>query len=254
MKVSNEVINVLVAAEKQGANLVLVGQLPRPLYEQTNKVLEAAGGKWNKKAKAHIFEEDAADAIEPILLTGEVQLTKQEFGQFDTPPELAEKLVAMARIEAGMKVFEPSCGIGNIIRSLRFGVGGGCHYFGNELDRKRFETCRSNFFPAGGITNNDFLAMDPAPVFHRVVMNPPFAKQADIDHVRHALKFLREGGRLVAIMGAGVRFREDRKAKSFRADMIKLGGVFEDLPEGSFKESGTGVNACTLAVSLPQKG
>ena len=33
-------------------------QLDRKTYLEVNKVLEALGGKWNKKHKAHIFETD----------------------------------------------------------------------------------------------------------------------------------------------------------------------------------------------------
>ncbi len=33
-------------------------------------------------------------------------------------------------------------------------------------------------------------------------MNPPFSRQQDIRHVMHAAKFLKPGGRLVAVMGA----------------------------------------------------
>jgi 16S rRNA G1207 methylase RsmC len=35
-------------------------------------------------------------------------------------------------------------------------------------------------------------------------MNPPFARQADIHHVNHALKFLKPDGLLVSVMSAGV--------------------------------------------------
>ena len=61
MKVANEVLNVLAAADFSGPRLVLTGQLDRKLYTSTNAVLEAAGGKWDKKTKAHIFPVDAAD-------------------------------------------------------------------------------------------------------------------------------------------------------------------------------------------------
>jgi type I restriction-modification system DNA methylase subunit len=89
--------------------------------------------------------------------------------------------------------------------------------------------------------------------FDRVIMNPPFANQADIAHVTHALKFLNYGGRLVAIMSAGVSFRGDRKATGFREMVEKLGGVIEPLPEGSFKEAGTSVNAVMVTLDAPSK-
>lgn len=57
MRVDDEVLAVLSRAETNGFELKLTGQLDRKLYERTNKVLEAAGGKWSRKAKAHIFEQ-----------------------------------------------------------------------------------------------------------------------------------------------------------------------------------------------------
>jgi 16S rRNA G1207 methylase RsmC len=72
-------------------------------------------------------------------------------------------------------------------------------------------------------------------------MNPPFAKGQDICHVAHALKFLRPGGRLVAIMSAGTASRDDRASRDFRALIEARGGTIEELSEGAFKASGTNV-------------
>ena len=44
----------------------------------------------------------------------------------------------------------------------------------------------------------------------------PFDLERDIDHVTHALKFLKSDGYLTAIMSAGTEFRETKKAKAFR--------------------------------------
>lgn len=88
-------------------------------------------------------------------------------------------------------------------------------------------------------------------------MNPPFAKQADIAHVRHAHTFLATNGLLVSIMGASVAFREDKRTVEFRAWVAEHGGAIEALPDGSFKSSGTGVRtgsrhgACVSATATP---
>ena len=76
-------------------------------------------------------------------------------------------------------------------------------------------------------------------------MNPPFAKQQDIEHVTHAFRCLKPAGRLVSVMSAGVVFRETKLAREFRAFMEKRGG-YERNPEGSFKVSGTNVNTVTV--------
>ncbi len=55
MKVDQQILQVLSVAHTQGNALTLYGQLDRKLYERTNKVLDAAGGRWNRKTKGHLF-------------------------------------------------------------------------------------------------------------------------------------------------------------------------------------------------------
>jgi hypothetical protein len=81
-----------------------------------------------------------------------------------------------------------------------------------------------------------------------VLMNPPFSKGQDVKHVTHALGFLKPGGRLVAIMGAGVTFRQDKRTNEFRELVQAMGGTIERLPEGSFKSSGTMVNTVIVVI------
>jgi hypothetical protein len=75
------------------------------------------------------------------------------------------------------------------------------------------------------------------------VMNPPFENKQEIDHIRHAFKFLKSGGRLVSVMSPSPTFSSDRKSVAFREWVEGLGGEIVELPEGSFKESGTGVSS-----------
>lgn len=79
-------------------------------------------------------------------------------------------------------------------------------------------------------------------------MNPPFENLQDIDHVMHSFKFLKEGGRLVSVMSASPFFRSDKKCVAFRAWLDMLGAEVEDLPEQSFKASGTNVNTKLVAI------
>jgi protein-L-isoaspartate O-methyltransferase len=243
LKVDNEVLNVLSNAEKAGSALKLVGQLERSLYSRTNKVLEAAGGKWNRKAQAHMFDGEAADAVDQIILTGQVTVP-QDFGYFPTPAPVVARLIEIARIQPGMLVLEPSAGQGAIA---------------NEVAKITTVDC-IELLPAnaakiatGGnirtLLNGDFLLQIPQPRYDRVVMNPPFAKQADIHHVNHAFQFLKPDGLLVAVMAAGVLFRDNRLTTDFRALIEKRGGAIEECEEGAFKQSGTMVR--TVIVTIP---
>lgn len=241
MRVENDVLAVLSAATMRGNGLTLNGQLDRKLYERTNKVLEAAGGKWKRGAKEHQFPGDASDAIEQIILSGEVTVP-QDFGYFPTPPAVVARLVELAEAPYGCELLEPSAGTGNIAEAFR----GHCRVTCIELLPKNVQALNALGW-INCVIEADFLSLTPAPTADRVVMNPPFAKQADIHHVMHALKCLRPGGRLVSVMSAGMLFRENRLTSEFRA-LVASRGSIESVPDGAFKESGTMVR--TVIVTL----
>lgn len=252
-QIETAVLAVLGNAECAGDQLRLTGKLDRKLYLQTNDVLEAAGGKWDKRAKAHIFAGDAAEAIESLVLTGQytkVRDLRAEFGFFETPAALAQSVVVRADIRDGHTVLEPSAGLGAIARALRM-----------ECPSLRvlveFEPGRAEAlaiaFPTWTVICADFLALTPGeglpPRFDRIVMNPPFAKRADIHHITKAASLLAPDGRLVAIASASVLFRTDRLAVDFRNLVAAHNGHIEELPPGSFAESGTGVNAVVVTMN-----
>jgi group I intron endonuclease len=244
LKIRNEILAIISSGEFDGPNFrITAGTLDRKVYQEVAKVLDAVGGKWSRSAKALVFDCDAADAIEPLLLTGEVTRAKQEFGQFDTPETLAEEVVERAEIKPGMHVLEPSCGIGNMVLAIER-VGGMVRGF--EIDDARIAKAKSRCAFGLGVLGVDFLAVEPYAKFDVVVMNPPFPKRLDIEHVRHAARFVTRGGHLVAIMSAGVLFREDAKAVNFRSMVKENFGLIRELPPDSFKSSGTGVNTCLV--------
>jgi predicted RNA methylase len=247
MKIPTTVLEVLDRAETDGPRLVLTGTLDRKLYLDTAKVLEAAGGKWNKKARAHLFDGDAADAIEPVILTGEVTSAAQQFGYFPTPAPVVQQLLDLAAIEPGMRMLEPSAGRGAIaLAAARAGALVDCV----EVQERHADVLAAERQPNVTVLVADFLAKSPQPIYDRVVMNPPFARQADIEHVKHACEALKPGGLLVAVMSAGVTFRQTQAAVTFRALLQSAGGELHPLPEGAFKESGASVN--TVIAVIPK--
>src|SRR3546814_4046174 len=56
----------------------------------------------------------------------------------------------------------------------------------------------------------DFLTLPPSPIYDRIVMNPPFDRGRDCDHVRHAFGFLKPGGILVAVMSRRAEIGRER--------------------------------------------
>ncbi|MFD7015200.1 methyltransferase [Streptomyces sp. NPDC059928] len=218
MKISDAVLDVLSRAHTDGSHLTLFEQLDRSEYLAVDKVLKAAGGTWNRSAGAHLFPTSAADAVEALLLTGEV-CRPQDFGYFPTPAPVVEELLSLADLRTGDEVLEPSAGRGAIAAEAA-------------------RTC-----PV------DCIELLAEQRYDRVVMNPPFARQADIDHVTHALSFLRPHGRLTTVMSSALTFRTNARTANFRALIKRSGGSASPLPDGAFKPSGTAVRA--VLVTLP---
>jgi predicted RNA methylase len=249
MQVSNEVLNVLSECRFEGNLLYLADQLERSMYMSVNKVLESAGGKWDRKAKAHVFNKDAAIRVDEIILTGTVDLPKNEFNYFPTPSEIVDILITRAAIGEGMRVLEPSAGQGSIaLACARVGARVDCV----ELMKENVNVLSENSQQLGTIIFDDFLKITPSPdaEYDAVVMNPPFTKQQDIHHVLHAYRFLKRGGRLVAVMSSSVSFRENKLTQQFRDFVSANNGNIIPLPEASFKSSGTLVN--TVIVIIPK--
>lgn len=243
MKVDTEVLAVLSRAAVEGSALTLVGQLDRKLYERTNKVLEAAGGKWNRKARAHVFDGDASERIEQIILTGDIIIHRDEFEFFPTHPAVVRRVHDLADIYPNQRVLEPSAGHGALVAGLKGLVFVDCiEKMPANAKYLRDLGWLDSVFEA------DFLEVMPNPTYDRVLMNPPFGRQADIKHVLHALKFLKPGGLLVSVMSASVCFRENKLTADFRNFVAERGGKIEELPEGSFKESGTMVRSVVVVI------
>ncbi len=67
----------------------------------------------------------------------------------------------------------------------------------------------------------DFLALPPDPTFDSVLVGPPYPGDSGIEHVRHAYQFLRPGGHLAAVYGAG---KTTDTAKAVRLEFIRWCG------------------------------
>lgn len=254
-QIDSEVRDVLATVEWDGAAARLTcGQLDRKLYVKVNDVLESLGGKWNKKAMAHLFEADAQSELEAAIETG-VYLRaadlRQIFGEFETPDSLADELVSrLGPLRGSPDLLEPSAGGGNLLKALRRAYPKILDYRTTavEIQEKRHSQLVAL---ATNVVIGDFLSLDKAICglgsFHYVLMNPPFGNQADIDHVQHAWKFLASGGRLVAIMSPGFTFRTNKKSVAFR-EFSEQHGSWTENPPGSFKVSGTGVSTVMLTL------
>jgi phospholipid N-methyltransferase len=169
-------------------------------------------------------------------------------GYFPTPAPVVSVMLDRAQLEPGNRVLEPSAGNGSIAEAILNTQVPGLLLEVCEINPKLREILDQKLF---NVVADDFMDDDALKnrSYDRVLMNPPFEKQADIDHVRKAHRLLKPGGLLVSVMAPGFEFRQDRKSSEFRTWLNEMGGTWEDLPAESFKASGTGVG--TKLVTIP---
>lgn len=192
---------------------------------------------------------DGSDETRTQPKTSAHMTPAKNFGFFPTPDDLADDIISDAYIRDGDRVLEPNAGTGALSRrALESGGRVTCIEVQPHLALQLEQDDRYE-----AVINMDFLAISPelTQFFDRVVMNPPFDRGRDIDHVSHAIEFLAPGGLLIAIMSAGTEFRSDSKATAFRTKIERYGGRFHDLPAGSFAEAGTMVNTVVLTLRKP---
>ena len=151
-------------------------------------------------------------------------------GFFPTPREVIARMIERAGLRAGETVLEPSAGKGDLIKSA---LACGAVVQGYELNHTLAEYCRKQGY---SVTSGDFLTVEPLPMFDVVLMNPPFERRADEKHIRHAARFLRPDGRLIAVACSTTGSR-----LAFEFDV-------ELLPAGSFSKADrcTNVNTCLV--------
>lgn len=232
MRIDNQILNILDNCTVNGCVVFLPpAQLERKTYEAVNKCLESIGGKWNRKAKGHVFSEDPIDLLDNLILTGETVDLKKQYQYFPTPKGLARKLVELAEIEPEDVLLEPSAGQGAI-----------ADQFPEENSAVLIELCPNN---AKVLTDKgysvqvtDFLQFNEV-IADKIIMNPPFQKQQDILHILHAHEILKPGGILVSIVSESPFFRENKKSVAFREFLEQNNAEVMDNDRDAFKESGT---------------
>jgi hypothetical protein len=248
--IPEEVLTVLSTVEISGNEVKITAQLDRKLYLAVNKVLDRIGGKWNKQAKAHVFDGDPTDRLDAVINTG-VLMPKVKTGYFPTPAPIVDRMIELADTSINYWILEPSAGQGHIADKICEKVG--CSpktLFVCETLPANIKVLESKgYCPRGEFIEFATNGFGKDWHFNCIIMNPPFERQQDIDHVTAAYCLLAPGGILVTIMSAGVLFRGNKKTVEFRGNIMEPHGTYlESLPAGSFKESGTMVNTIILRL------
>lgn len=226
-------------------NIVSLPPQSQPLndYGKLKKALTNAGGIY--KRNTFIFASDAQPFIDR-LTGGEKVNIKKEFQSFNTPSNMADWLVELACMDGVKIVCEPSAGQGAIIHAILRA------YPHCLIDC--FELMPKNVTVLRGLKNTTVLDYNFITTSHkiglydRIIANPPFSKNQDIEHIRKMYGLLRENGRLVSVASKHWQTSKNKKETDFRNWLDEKSAAIHEIEAGGFKESGTMVSTCVIVI------
>lgn len=241
-----EVMDILKACAVEGLVIKLPpDKLERKLYQDVAKAIELIGGKWKGgKTAGFVFKEDPTDLLAQIA-NGSKRNLKKEYQFFGTPDSLADKMVQMAEIKPHHTVLEPHGGQGAIIKAIHKVVPDAAidTYELMELNRSILQKiCNCK------LIGDDFLKADVSVKYNRIVANPPFTKNQDIDHIYMMHHILAPGGIMVTLASCSWVSGSQKKQIEFREWLHGVGAHIEEVPEKTFKESGTNIKTMLIKI------
>lgn len=278
--VSDEVKDILQRSTLDGFNLYLPAALGDK-YKEVDKVLRLAGACWDRRQPmgpsgikgAHVVMAQTMENLEIALQDGKIVDVKKTHQQFFTPPEVAREIVLRClqqpRLNApAQRYLEPSAGEGAFADELAR-VLLSC----NTMREANNSLLRTQTLPPHKLVcvdidpvmvaklrakghqahEADFLKLKPklSNLFDHIFMNPPFSAGQDMLHVMHAFKFLKPDGKLTSIMSVGAGGGSSQLNRNFRDFVVSWGEIIMDLPEGTFKQSGTNVATIVYEFTAP---
>lgn len=185
---------------------------------------------------------------------GEEQIKLQ---QYSTPPTIAFLMAKILKPSSKDLILEPSAGTGSLAVWLKIAD---CNIHINELSPTRRILLELQGYKATGV-NAEFLdELLPEEIIpDGVLMNPPFSanagrtKSADSNfgfrHVKSALTRLREGGKLVALLGRDALTRSDKGLRFLNEiqETYDLKAVI-NLPQKAYYKYGTSLPTSIICI------
>ena len=218
-------------------------KLDRKQYLEVAKALELIGGKWKGgKTQGFVFVLDPTELLAQIA-GGEQRNLKKEYQFFETPQELANKLVGLAEISGSHVVCEPSAGQGAIAKAIRTARPNQLIQCWELMPINRHVLQKLPYIVLEG---EDFLTCTAR--YDRIVANPPFTKNQDIEHIRHMYDCLKPGGILVSVASIHWRMSSNKRELEFVAWLTEVGAEILSVPAGTFKSSGTSVGGVIIKI------
>lgn len=228
-----------------------------PDWDLLKSVVETLGGRWlpatKKRTGGWRFADDV-DAVELVRIareTGRVADPKVN-DLYETQPALAAQVVRWLEPSPAYLFLEPNAGRGALVDALLAAVPT-ARVHGFELLKTNVDALKTRYASNERviIKRADFLKLSPVEIglqFDRVLMNPPFSRGADLAHVRHAAGFLAPGGRLVAVMSRGLRYRSTKPFADFKTFLAPYTFDLVDNADDAFAGSGTMFRTLTLIL------
>ena len=231
------------------------GQLDRQLYMEVARSLELIGGKWKGgKVGGFVFPEGYEDEINSLLgkiAVGESVNLKKEYQNFFTPTFLADTKVDLLLIESTDTVLEPSAGQGALVEAVLRHRPYNTVFCVEKMDTNQIILDRKfrdiDYVFIMHPLNDDFLRLESSK-FNKIIANPPFSGNQDIDHIYKMYEMLADGGRIVTIASIHWRISQNKKEVAFSQWLREVNADISDLPSGTFKESGTSIPTCLIII------
>lgn len=224
------------------------GQLDRKLYMDVAKSLELIGGKWvGRKTMGFVFQQDPTDLLAQIA-SGEKRNLKKEFQFFATPESIAREMAIYLSPKEGQKILEPSDGQGALLQALWK-----LYPFVKKIDYCELMDLNRTFLnklPGADYVADDFLTLGPEynNYYDRVIANPPFSKNQDIEHIYKMYEVCKPGGRIVTISSKHWYHTGGRKEKQFEKWIASIEASVNSIDAGAFSESGTKVETFLIII------
>jgi hypothetical protein len=221
-------------------------QLERKLYQDVAKSLELIGGKWKGgKIFGFVFELDPTDLLDQIA-NGEKRNLKKEYQFFGTSDTLCDRLVAHAQLNEYDTILEPSAGQGAIIKAINkiaLHIVPDCYEI-MELNRVMLNKSGLKF----NLIGEDFLKHS-GKKYTKIIANPPFSNNQDIDHLMAMYDCLEVYGRLVCMTGNSWFIGSQKKQLEFKRWLETVDSQIIDVEAGAFKESGTNIATKIIVIN-----
>lgn len=216
-------------------------------YTDLKNEIIKSGGIYSKNGFDFI---EKSEIVYDRITSGSNYNLKKEFQFFGTPDELADRLVELAEItvRGDQDVLEPSAGQGAIIKAINRGADISCIDC-YELMPLNQEILKKNLSHKIKIIGSDFLVEAGDKKYDRIIANPPFSKNQDIDHIIKMYKCLAPNGRLVSISSESWVEGNQQKQKDFRKWLEDVDANVIQIEKGTFKESGTMVGGKIIVIN-----